>query len=184
MSAYQYPHTIENGAGEQLTFVRLVEDATGSWLEVENMVEPKAGPPMHTHHRQEESLTVVAGKIGVEIAGQPEAFYEKGATVNFKPGQAHRFWNAGTEPLICKGWIKPADNVEYFLTEIFNSTKANGGKEPLSFDGAYLLDRYKSEFDMAGIPPLVKKVIFPTTVFLGKLAGRHKKFKNAPMPIK
>ena len=184
MPVYQYPHTIENGAGEQLTFVRLVEDATGSWLEVENLVQPKAGPPMHMHRRQEESLTVVQGIIGVEIAGQPEAFYQEGDTVSFKPGQAHRFWNAGTEPLICKGWIKPADNVEYFLTEIFNSTKANGGKAPSRFDGAYLLSRYSSEFDMTAIPTLVKKVIFPATVFLGKLSGKHKKFKEAPRPIK
>lgn len=53
---YTYPHTIENGGGEQLTFVRLVQDPEGDWLEVENLVQPGGGPPMHTHHRQAESL--------------------------------------------------------------------------------------------------------------------------------
>lgn len=33
---YTYPHTIDNGSGEQITFLRIVTDATGEWLEVEN----------------------------------------------------------------------------------------------------------------------------------------------------
>ena len=184
MQRYQYPHSIENGAGERLTFLRLVEDPSGNWLEVENEVQPQSGPPMHTHHRQEESLTVVRGRIGVAIPGQPDAFYEEGSTVTFKPGQSHRFWNAGAAPLICKGWVKPADNIEYFLTEIYKSTKANGGREPDRFDAAYLLNRSRSEFDLSGIPPFVRKVIFPATIFIGKLAGKHRKFDDAPEAVR
>ena len=33
MGDYTYPHTIENGAGERLTFVRRVEDPAGDRLE-------------------------------------------------------------------------------------------------------------------------------------------------------
>ena len=39
MSTYSYPHTIENGAGERITFVRRVQDPTGDRLEVENFVK-------------------------------------------------------------------------------------------------------------------------------------------------
>lgn len=74
--------------------------------------------------------------------------------------------------------------MEYFLTEIYKSTKANGGKRPGSFDGAYLATRYKSEFDMAEIPGFVKKFIFPATVFFGKLSGKHRKFRGAPEPVR
>jgi hypothetical protein len=50
MSTYTYPHTIENGAGEQITFVRCVRDSAGDRLEAENLVKPGSGPPMHVHN--------------------------------------------------------------------------------------------------------------------------------------
>lgn len=181
--SFTYPHTIENGSGERLTFVRRISDPAGDWLEVENRVQPNAGPPMHVHHRQDESLTVVEGKIGVQVQGKVPEFFGPGATVTFRAGEAHRFWNAGTEPLVCKGWVKPANNIEYFLTEIYKSVAANGGDQPGKFDSAWLLTTYRSEFDMLVIPAFVKKVIFPITLFMGKLAGKHKKFRNAPAPV-
>jgi quercetin dioxygenase-like cupin family protein len=185
MKQFTYPHTITNGGGEQLTFTKRLKDERGvEYLEAENLVQPNAGPPMHVHFHQEESLTVVKGKIGVQHLGGKEEIYGEGHTVTFKPGEAHRFWNAGTEPLICKGYVKPAHNVEYFLTHIFESTKQNGGERPATFDTAYLLNRYKSEFQMYGIPAFVRKVIFPISLFFGKLTGKDKKFKHAPEPVK
>ena len=181
---YTYPHTIENGHGEQLTFVRLVKDREGEWLEVENRVQPGSGPPMHLHFKQAESLTVVSGRIGVQVQGQEPTEHGPGETVTFKAGVAHKFWAAGNEPLRCKGWIKPAHNVEYFLTEIFRSTKENGGKRAEGFEGAWLSSRDEREFDMKEIPGFVKKVIFPITVFFGKLAGKHKRYIDAPEPVK
>ena len=47
MSTYTYPHTIENGAGERLTFVRRAQDPAGDRLEVENLVKLGSGPPTH-----------------------------------------------------------------------------------------------------------------------------------------
>lgn len=184
MVQFSYPHTIENGGGEKITFLRRVKDDSGDYLEVENFVQPNAGPPMHVHFKQAESLTVVKGKIGVQHLGGEEMFFGEGETVTFQPGDAHRFWNAGTEPMICKGWVKPAHNIEYFLTEIYKSTKENDGHRPGGFESAWLLDKYKSEFDMYGIPPFVRKVIFPITLFFGKLSGKHKKFRDAPEPVK
>jgi len=184
MKQFNYPHTIESGGGEQITFVKLVKDEAGDYLEVENLVQPNSGPPMHVHFKQAESLTVVKGRIGTQLLGGQEEFFEEGQTVTFKAGEAHCFWNAGTEPLICKGWVKPAHNIVYFLTEIYKSIKANSGKKPGNFESVWLLTKYKSEFDMCGIPFFVKKVIFPLTIFFGKLSGKHEKFKDAPEPVK
>lgn len=184
MRQFNYPHTIENGGGEKLTFVRHVKDETGDYLEVENLVQPNAGPPIHVHYKQEESLTVVKGKIGVQHLGGEEMFFGEGESVTFKPGDPHRFWNAGTEPLICKGYVRPAHNLVYFLTEIYRSIRENGGKQPGTFDAAWLLSKYKTEFNMYGIPSFVKNVIFTITIFFGKLAGKHKKFSDAPEPVK
>jgi quercetin dioxygenase-like cupin family protein len=180
---YTFPHTIESGGGEELTFVRLVENPSGGMLEVENKVQPGSGPPMHIHWLQDESLTVVQGRLGVRIAGQEPTFHGPGESVTFKKGVAHRFWNDGQEVLICKGWVTPANNLVYFLSEIYRSTKANGGHRPSLFDGAYLQTKYQSEFSMLEIPWFVTKVMFPVILLFGKLRGQHRKFEKAPEAV-
>lgn len=176
---FEYPHIIENGAGERLTFHRLVGDR----LEGESIVQPNCGPPMHVHHSQEEGMTVLSGKLGIQILGEDPVFYEVGETAVFKAGVPHRFWNAGTEPMHCKAYVQPVQNFEYYLSEIFKSMQANGGKQPGMFDAAWLLDRYRSEFDMLAVPAFVKKMVFPVVLFIGRLLGKFQKFEGAPAPI-
>ena len=125
-----YPHTIENGAGERLTFIRVVRDPAGAWLEVENTVKPGAGPPMHVHHRQEEALTVQEGRLAYQEPGEDARYAVEGETVVFKAGVPHRFWNPGSRDLRCRGYVRPADSLEYFLTEIYASQRRNGGTRP------------------------------------------------------
>ena len=180
----QLPVTITSINGERLTFLRIIEDEKGrEILEVENEVAPNAGPPMHVHHQQDEWLAVIEGKIGYQELGKEKQYAGPGASVLFKAGVAHRFWNAGTTPLRCTGWISPPHNIIYFLSEIYRSSNENKGR-PGAFDAAFLLDRYKSEFAMLDIPHFVQKVIFPATLFLGKLRGYHRKFDNAPLPVR
>ena len=147
----EYPRTIEDGGGEQLTFVRRTRDERGELLEAENRVAPGNGPPMHVHHFQEESLTVRQGKVAWIEEGGPEQTAGPGETVTFGPGVSHRFWNAGDEDLVCTGYICPPDNIEYFLAQIYDSTARNGGKRPGMFDAAYLSWRYRSEFAMTEV---------------------------------
>ena len=184
MNPYTYPHTIENGAGERLTFLRRVPGSAGDRLEVENVVTPGAGPPMHVHHHQEEALTVQEGWIGYQRLGEPPQFAGPGETVAFKPGEAHRFWNAGEGELRCTGYIEPADNVEYFLTELYASTKRRGGARPDPFDAAFLARRYRSEFALSEIPAAVQRFIFPLQVAVGRLLGRYKRYAAAPAPAR
>ena len=181
---YSYPHIIDNGHGEVLTFVKFVSNDTGGFIEIENKVQPGAGPPMHVHHLQDESLTIVKGKLAGQIAGQEATFHGPGETVTFKRGVAHRFWNAGDDVLICTGVASPAYNLEFFLTEIFRSIKSTGTSKPSLLDGAYLLTKYKSEFDMLEIPRFVKAVIFPLVFAIGKVTGYHRKFESAPEAVR
>jgi quercetin dioxygenase-like cupin family protein len=180
----EFPVTIESKHGEKLVFKRLVTEPDGrQWLDVENFVSPGAGPPMHVHFRQEESLTVVTGTIGYEVLGQQPKTAGIGETVTFKAGVAHRFWNAGDNTLHCTGYITPPDNIVYFLSEVYRAINI-GGKQPDTYSIAFLLTRYKSEYDMLVIPTFVKKVIFPITLFFGRLSGKHKRFANAPVAVK
>jgi len=180
---FTYPRTIDNGHGEEITFERFIPDENGGKVEGLSRVHPGAGPPMHVHFLQDECLTIVEGKMGTQVEGEAPVFYGPGETAVFKRGVAHRFWNAGEEALVCKCWVAPAYNFEYFITEVFQSIKTNGGDKPSLFDGAYLLSRYKTEFDMMVIPNFVKKIIFPVAVLFGKLTGRYHKYAGAPTPM-
>lgn len=137
--AGSYPRTIEDGGGLRLTFLARTRDV----LEVRNAVAPGAGPPMHVHHRQEESLTVERGTLGYQRLGEAEEHAGPGQTVTFPPGVAHRFWNAGEDELVCSGAARPPHNLEYFLTELYASTRRHDGKRPGLLDAAWLSHRYR-----------------------------------------
>ena len=128
MGRYTYPHTIENGAGERITFLRSVAGPAGDRLEVENVVTPGSGPPMHVHHHQEEALTVQQGRIGYQRAGGPAQFAGPGETIAFKKGEAHKFWNAGQDDLRCTGYIEPADNVRVLPHGVVRVDEAKRGR--------------------------------------------------------
>ncbi len=177
----KYPHTIENGDGEALTFLGVVSDSRGDRLEAENRLRPGAGPPMHVHHLQEEALTVIEGRMGYQIAGEKERYASAGESVVFPPGQAHRFWNAGEDELLCRGYLMPPLNVEYLLTTMFASMRSEGGRPDL-LDAAYLLTRYRSEYGAAMIPDFVQRYVFPIMIGLGRLIGKYEKFRDAPEP--
>ena len=179
-----YPYTIENGAGEQITFLRRVKGPAGDRLELENLVHPGGGPPMHVHYHQEEGLTVLEGRLAYQRPGQAPVYVEAGQTVSFKPGEPHKFWNAGEGPLRCTGYIEPAHNVEYFLGALYAAQRRNGGKRPDPFDAAFLALRYRSEFGMVEIPELVQRLVFPVQVAIGRLLGRYEKYADAPAPLR
>jgi len=151
---------------------------------VRNEVSPGSGPPSHALLLQEEGLTVERGTMGWQRVGEPEQLARSGESVTFAPGEVHRFWNAGDDELVGTGYVRPPDNLEYFLTQIFASTRANGGRRPRLFDGAYLMSRYRSEFAMADIPRPVQRLVFPVVVVVGRLLGLHRRFAGAPEPVR
>jgi uncharacterized cupin superfamily protein len=177
-----YPHTIDNGAGERITFLRRVPGRRGERLEVENVVGRGSGPPMHVHHFQDEALTVVEGRVGYQRVGEDAQFAGPGDSVVFAAGEAHKFWNAGEGELRCTGYIEPADNIEFFLGALYDSVKRNGGR-PDPFDVAWLIRRYRTEFSMVDLPPMVLRVVFPLLTLLGRLLGKYARYTHAPPPV-
>jgi quercetin dioxygenase-like cupin family protein len=179
-----YPHTIENNHGEKLIFQGVIKEPDGDRLFGENFVAPGSGPPMHVHWLQDEGFTVVNGRIGYQIQGQAVQYAGPGESIVFKRGEAHRFWNAGTDTLQCKAWLKPANTLVFFLSAIYEAQRKSGKAQPETFDAAYLLTRYASEYDMLEIPRFVRKVIMPAVYRVGKLLNKYEHFKDAPEPVK
>ena len=178
----EFPHTITGITGEKITFLKTYVKDGVEIMEGEVEVQPKAGPPMHTHHRQDESFIIISGTIAYQIFGQEVQYAYPGESVLIKAGIPHKFWNPGNEVLKCKSYLTPVDNFFYFITELYKSINANQGR-PAMFDAAFLLTHYKSEFAMLEIPAFVQKFIFPIVLFFGKLTGQNKKFSNAPTPF-
>lgn len=180
---YTYPHSIENGAGERMTFVRRSPNGAGDRLEIQHVVSPGSGPPMHVHHLQEESFTIEQGRLTILRPGEHPAFAEVGETVVFPPGDVHRFRNDGPVDVVCSGHFEPADNIEYFLGGIYASMRSNDGKRPGLFDGAFLSRRYRTEFAITEIPAPVQRFVFPVVETLGRLLGKYRGYADAPEPV-
>ncbi|HEY6503631.1 MAG TPA: cupin domain-containing protein [Chitinophagaceae bacterium] len=174
-----FPLTIEAKTGERITFLGVTVKNGIEYLEAINEVQPNTGPPMHVHYKQDEYFTVVSGKMGYQEQGGEKKYAGPGETSLFKAGVPHKFWNAGKEVLVCTGYLTPPDNFIYFISRVFESSNKNGGR-PGIYDAAFLLNRYRSDFDILEIPAFVRKVIFPIVLFLGNLTGKNKKFADAP----
>ncbi len=180
---YTLPHIIKNPLGEELTFHRMEVEDGEEKLIIETYVPPHARPIMHTHHVQDESLTVLHGKMAYQLGDGEVNYATIGQTVMFKRGIPYRFWNAGEDELNCFGWIKPAYNIIFYLTALYNAMNESGSEKPEQFDGAYLLYRYRKEHEMPELPKFVKAFVIPATYTIGKMTGRYKKFEHAPAPL-
>lgn len=175
----KFPVTIDNGQGQHLTFPGMENDR----IFTEGTCEPGTGPAMHVHYKQDEGFTVISGKAGYQTLGEEPRFAGPGESLTFKRGVPHRFWAEGEEPLQLKGWLEPANNIVFFLSALYTAQKKSGSEIPDRFDSAYLLIRYQSEFGMPTLPFFVRRVIIPITYFIGKVTGKYKHFKDAPMPV-
>ena len=121
--------------------------------------------------------------MGYQYFGQEPKYLTVGETVLLKRGSTHRFWAEG-EHLHVKCWVAPANSFVFFLTVLYEAQNKSGNGQPERFDGAYLTTKYRSEYDIPGIPTFVKKTIIPLTYFIGQLLGKYKNFKDAPKPVK
>lgn len=172
---HQFPCSIETKYGEKITFLGM----EGDRLILEGFCAPMAGPGFHTHLRQDEGVTVLAGKIGYQIFGQEPCYGGPGDSVTFERGVPHRFWNAGEQELHISGWINPAENVVYFLSALYDAFNQGDNNRPEIFDGSYLAHRFKDEYDVPDTPVFVKKVVMPMVRFIGNLLGKYRKFEVA-----
>ena len=178
-----YPYTIDNGHGEQLTFTGVTHGPDGDRVEAEGVAQPGAGPPMHVHYLQEEAARVISGRLGYQLLGSEAQFADPGELVVWPAGTPHKWWNAGNTELRMTGWCRPPDNIEFFLRSLFASTSAHGGRRPGLFDAAFLMTRYRTEYAMLELPTVARRIVMPLIYVAGLVLGRYQKYKDAPAPI-
>lgn len=88
---------LQSGPGRDLIF-KVTGDDTGGALDyfiVE--VAPGGGPPLHVHHKQEETIHVVKGRYKIRI-GENTFVLEEGGFAYFPSKLPHAFLNLTDEP--------------------------------------------------------------------------------------
>jgi len=104
-------------------------------IELENQPDDQ-GPPYHYHPDQEETFTVLEGRLALRVAGK-EFELGPGESATAKRNEAHTFWNPGSEVVRFTSEHRPAHGFEGFITSLYD----------LDYDG---------KVDDAGSPQLLQ----------------------------
>jgi quercetin dioxygenase-like cupin family protein len=88
---------LQSGPGRDLIFKVTGEDTGGAFDYFIVEVAPKGGPPLHVHHKQEETIQVLKGQFKIRIG--EEIFYCKEGGFAYLPSKIpHAFLNLTDEP--------------------------------------------------------------------------------------
>jgi mannose-6-phosphate isomerase-like protein (cupin superfamily) len=145
--------TIQNPiTGERITFLATSADTDGEACVVEVVVEPHGSvAAAHVHPYQSERFAVASGSLALK-AGRRRLTLGAGEVATVEPGTAHKFWNAGEEPVrfVCE--IRPALQFESLLETMFalaadGKTNRKGFPNPLR-----LAVIAKAHFDTVRLP--------------------------------
>jgi quercetin dioxygenase-like cupin family protein len=88
---------LQSGPGRDLVFKVTGEDTGGAFDYFVVEVAPHGGPPLHVHHRQEESVHVLSGSFKVQI-GDESFRLEPGGFAYLPAAVPHAFLNLTDEP--------------------------------------------------------------------------------------
>lgn len=83
---------LQSGPGRDLIFKVTGEDTGGAFDYFIVEVAPKGGPPLHVHHKQEETIHVLKGKFKVRI-GDEEFRLDEGGFAYLPSQVPHAFLN-------------------------------------------------------------------------------------------
>lgn len=88
---------LQSGPGRDLVFKVTGDDTGGAFDYFVVEVAPHSGPPLHVHHRQEETLHVLSGRFKVR-SGDDEHILERGGFAFMPSGLPHAFLNLTDDP--------------------------------------------------------------------------------------
>jgi len=159
--------------GERLALRRIVRDGQ-LCLELKGGLPPRQdGPPLHMHFQEDEIGTVIAGTLSAEVDGRVFEI-QAGGTAPLPKGSAHRWWNAGDEPLVFEGVTKPLIDLDVYLEAAFDVLNAGPANRPPMFYMAHLAWRHRKTQAVLFAPLWLQKVLVPAIVAIGTILGRYR----------
>ena len=167
--------TIENPVtGERITFLATSADTDGDAVVIETVVQPDGCvAAAHVHPSQSERFAVKSGTLGLK-AGRKKHTLGPGEVVTVEPGTAHRFWNAGDEPVrfVCE--VRPALQFESLLETMFALAadgKTNRKGMPNLLRLAVIANAHFDTVRLPFVPAWLQKAGVVLGAPLGRLAG-------------
>ncbi len=88
---------LQSGPGRDLIFKVTGEDTGGAFDYFIVQVAPKGGPPLHVHHKQDETIHVLKGRYKIRI-GDDLFYCEEGGFAYLPSKVPHAFLNLTDEP--------------------------------------------------------------------------------------
>lgn len=160
-----------NATGETITFTKSRVHTNGAQVEtVVTLPGTGEGPQTHRHVLQTEHFEAIEGRLGVDC-GDKRIILEPGQSFTVPADTLHRCYAVDGTEIRFRATFTPALNIEYILTEIFESCNRKNAKDPSPFDACYVLRQTRGEYFLGDVPALVQKTIFPLTAIFGKLFG-------------
>jgi quercetin dioxygenase-like cupin family protein len=175
--------TIHNPVtGESITFLSTSRDTDGEAVVIETVVQPDGFvAAAHVHPSQSERFAVAEGTLGLKVDGE-EMTLEAGDVAIVEPGQAHKFWNAGDEPVrfVCE--VRPALQFESLLETMFTlaadgKTNRKGMPNPLRL--AVIARAHFDTVQLPHPPAWLQKAGLALGAPLGRLLGYRETYTPA-----
>jgi quercetin dioxygenase-like cupin family protein len=88
---------LRSGPGRDLIFKVTGEDTAGAFDYFIVEVAPNGGPPLHVHHKQEETIHALKGSYKIQI-GEQRFVVEEGGFAFLPSGVPHAFLNLTAQP--------------------------------------------------------------------------------------
>jgi len=99
--------------GDLITVKIHGRDTGGVFAQMETNCGPKIGPPLHVHHREEETFFVLEGQFEF-VCGEQQTIGGPGIVVHLPRNVAHRFKNIGETQGRLLITLTPAGIEEFF----------------------------------------------------------------------
>jgi mannose-6-phosphate isomerase-like protein (cupin superfamily) len=106
--------TVWVSAGVRITVKLRAEDTGGAYAVFQDFVLPAAGPGLHTHTREDESLFVLEGEVRATV-GERTVDVGPGTLVHMPLGVPHGFQNVSDKPARLLMTYTPGGFERYFL---------------------------------------------------------------------
>jgi quercetin dioxygenase-like cupin family protein len=175
--------SIENPVnGERITWVETAADSDGALLSFDLALRPGAAVAAeHRHPRQEERFSVLAGEIGLSVAGE-ERVLGVGEEMAVAPGVAHRWWNVDAGESVVRVELRPALETEIFFETFFGlardgKTNAKGIPGLLQIAVAYS-QLGDSCPQVLKPPPLIQRLVLGPLAPIGRALGRRAVYRE------
>jgi quercetin dioxygenase-like cupin family protein len=176
--------TIHNPAtGERITFLATSADTDGEAVVIETVVQPDGCvAAAHVHPSQSERFAILSGSLGMKV-GRQKRTLGPGEWFEVEPGTAHRFWNAGDEPVTFVCEIRPALQFESLLETMFALAadgKTNRKGMPNLLRLAVIANAHFDTVRLPFPPAWLQKAGLVMGAPVGRLAGYGPTYEQQP----